>query len=136
MNAVEFFRPLDTAEQLYQTLRTDAKTYEKIRNKVAGVAAQAAWRRSQRARWVFLLGVTFFAIISSAFAAFAEMLQSAAAVWVIWAASAIGVSVVSTLTYKSGYQRLLSNEQFFLQFEQIAQEAPTIEEFRQIWERR
>lgn len=133
MRADYFFQNVQNSERLFLTYHRNPDNYTQIKTQVAGEAAQQAWQRGQRGRWVFMASIIFICTISSAFAWFMELGGSFTAIWIICFAFVSAISLVSFFSYQTRYKELQANVQFFENFENIASTASTVEEFRALW---
>ena len=134
MKATDFFEETQELEQLYLTYNNQPKNYQKIKDKLAGETAKIAWKRSQRAGWIFVAGVGAIALAGSAFAYWMGNPASIFALFLIWAVVSLVFLIISRISYKNSYAVLLENTTFFEKFETTVQQSPSLEDFKNKWQ--
>jgi len=120
-------------ERLYLTYRNNPGNYSEIKKRLFGEGAKIEFKRNLKGRLYFMAALTVVAIASSFFSIFAEHWASLGAIWIIWAGFMIGLAVAMYISYKDAFLVLKKNEAFFDNFEKIAVNAATLEDFIIDW---
>lgn len=123
----------DDIYRLFLTFRHNPQNYQKIKEKVIGEGAMQQFKHEMRGRWVFLIAVTFIALVSSLYPMATGDYQSAAAVGVLWLCIVVVFFVWYFIAYQFSFRVLKKNETFFTEFEQKAQQCQVLEEFKNVW---
>ncbi len=120
-------------ERLYLTYQRNPENYDEIKKRLFGNAAKNGLQKSIRSRFFFIIALSIVAIVGSMYAFFASHWGSFGAIWIIWAGFAIGVGSSIYLSYKNAFLVMKANEQFFQDFEQIAAQASSLDDFKIDW---
>lgn len=117
-------------ERLYLTYKQNPNNYNKIKDKVIGKDAELQYKSNRKSSIFFFGALTFVVAISSIFSLIGHDINSFGALWTIWAIALIVFIAWSVFYYKTNYQILQKNQQFFEKFESIAQKFQTLEDFK------
>lgn len=120
-------------EQLYLTYKRSPNNYKEIKKRLIGEGAKIEFRKNLRGRLYFMVALTVVAIASSFFSIFAEHWGSLGAIWIIWAGFMIGLGVAMYISYKDSFLVLKKNRAFFEDFEKIASNTASLEDFAIDW---
>ncbi len=120
-------------EQLYLTYKRSPNNYKEIKKRLFGEGAKIEFRKNLRGRLYFMVALTVVAIASSFFSIFAEHWGSLGAIWIIWAGFMIGLGVAMYISYKDSFLVLKKNRAFFEDFEKIASNTASLEDFVIDW---
>lgn len=120
-------------ERLFLTYKQNQDNYIKIKDKVIGDDAELQYKSNRKSSFFFFGALTFVVAISSAFSLIASDINSFGALWTIWGIAFILFSAWSVFYYKTNYQILEKNRQFFEKFETTAQSSQSLEDFKKNW---
>jgi hypothetical protein len=123
-------------EQLFLTFKRNPSNYNEIKKRLFGDAAKIEFRKNLKGRLYFMAALTGVTVISSFFSIFAEHWGSLGAIWIIWAGFMIGLGVAMYMSYKDAFLVLKKNEAFFEQFDKIASNTDSLEDFIIEWNRK
>lgn len=133
MQILASFSQHDT-ERLFLTYKRNPINYTKIKDEIVGKDLTAYYAQSKKSSWIFFGALTFIIVVSSSFSMIANHWDSFVALWMIWG----GIVVLFTL-WRTFFKRNATsihdkNKDFFQQFEQVAQECDSLEDFIQHWQ--
>lgn len=117
-------------ERLYLTYKKNQDNYTKIKDKVIGEDAELLYKSNRKSSFFFFGALTFVVAISSAFSLIASDINSFGALWTIWALALVLFIAWSVFYYKTNYQVLEKNRQFFQKFEATAQASQSLDDFK------
>lgn len=120
-------------EQLFLTYQNNPQNYEEIKQRLYGKGAMREFKNSMRARRIFIVILGVIALLSSVFSFFAAHWSSMGAIWIIWAVFAAAIGVSMYISYKHSYLVMQRNASFFKEFEQIAAQSESLEDFIIDW---
>jgi hypothetical protein len=120
-------------EQLFLTYRDNPQNYEEIKQRLYGKGAMREFKNSMRARRIFILILGVIAILSSVFSFFAAHWGSMGAIWIIWTVFSTAIAISMYVSYKHSFLVMQRNESFFKEFEQIAKQSESLEDFIIDW---
>jgi len=119
--------------RLYLTYHRNPENYAKIREKVLGDGAKANFRKDIRGRYIFLLGISFIAIVSMLYPATAGDWQTVASLAVIWGIFVLVFMTWILLSYRFSFRVMKKNEEYIQRFELIADANETVGDFLKNW---
>ena len=130
MQILASFSQHDT-ERLFLTYKRNPINYTKIKDKIVGKDLSEHYAQGRKSSWIFFSALSFIILISSSFSVMADHWDSFTALWMIWG----GIVVIFTI-WRFSFKRNVSsvhdkNKDFFEQFELIAQECDSLEDFVQ-----
>lgn len=120
-------------ERLFLTYKQNQDNYSKIKDKVIGEDAELQYKSNRKSSFFFFGALTFVVAISSAFSLIAADINSFGALWTIWGIAFILFTAWSVFYYKTNYQILEKNRQFFQKFEVTAQNSQSLDDFKKNW---
>jgi hypothetical protein len=124
-------------ERLYLTYQNNPQNYTEIKKRLFGKLVKSKVQKSIRSRALFIFVLSIVAIVGSSYAYFfAEHWGSFGAIWIIWAGFALGIGSSIYFSYKNSILTMRANEQFFQDFEQIAEKAEDLDDFKIDWNTR
>lgn len=132
MQILASFSQHDT-ERLFLTYKRNPINYTKIKDNIVGKDLSKFYAQSHKSSWVFFGALTFIIVISSSFSIVADHWDSFVALWMIW-----GGILILFIAWRIFFTRNASsihtkNKDFFEQFELVAQECDSLEDFVQLW---
>lgn len=132
MQILASFSTHDT-ERLFLTYKRNPINYTKIKDKIVGKDLSEHYAQGKKSSWIFFGALSFIILISSSFSVMADHWDSFIALWMIW-----GGIVVLFIAWRILFARNATsihdkNKNFFDNFELVAQECDSLEDFIQHW---
>lgn len=132
MQILASFSQHDT-ERLFLTYKRNPINYTKIKDKIVGKDLSEHHAQARKTSWVFFGALTFIIVVGSSFSFMADHWNSFVALWMIWGGVVVLFIAWRMLFAKNVSSIYSKNKLFFEQFELVAQECDSLEDFVQHW---